>query len=193
MIFVNSIFKTNFGAPLYQYCRKKIRPRKNTAKIFPRVTMWSQSDHNLITIWSLFYKIHENIQGNKLNKLLKEHQPKQDHEKVIFNYSNISLSDAEKSLLVKGLKFSISPKKLNYADYLANFELFYRSIYNLDSISNKILDFVKTKIKDTALTSFRNYKANLPRNLSGEDFKALQNLSKNTNLVIQKSDKKGIQ
>ena len=155
--------------------------------------MWSQSDHNLITIWSLFYKIHENIQGNKLNKLLKEHQPKQDHEKVIFNYSNISLSDAEKSLLVKGLKFSISPKKLNYADYSANFELFYRSIYNLDSISNKILDFVKTKIKDTALTSFRNYKANLPRNLSGEDFKALQNLSKNTNLVIQKSDKKGIQ
>ena len=94
---------------------------------------------------------------------------------------------------MKGLKFSISPKKLNYADYLANFELFYRSIYNLDSISNKILDFVKTKIKDTALTSFHNYKANLPRNLSGEDFKALQNLSKNTNLVIQKSDKKGIQ
>ena len=90
---------------------------------------------------------------------------------------------------MKGLKFSISPKKLNYADYLANFELFYRSIYNLDSISNIILDFVKIKIKDTALTSFRNYKANLPRNLSGEDFKPLQNLSKNTNLVIQKSDK----
>ena len=39
------------------------------------------------------------------------------------------------------------------------------------------------------MTSFRNYIANLSRNLSDEEFKALQNLSKNTNLVIQKSDK----
>ena len=51
------------------------------------------------------------------------------------------------------------------------------------------MDFVKTKVKDAALTSFRNYNVNLPRNLSDEEFKALQNLSKNTNLVIQKSDK----
>ena len=88
--------------------------------------------------------------------------------KAVFDHPNISLSDAKKSLLVKGLKFSTPPKKLNYADYLANFELFYRSIYNLNNISNKSLDFVKTKIKDTALTSFRNYTANLPRNLSDE-------------------------
>ena len=40
------------------------------------------------------------------------------------------------------------------------------------------------------MTSFRNYNANLPRNLLDEEFKALQNLSKNTNLVIQKSDKR---
>ena len=107
------------------------------------------------------------------------------------NHSNISLSDAEKSLLVKGLKFSIPPKKLNYADYLANFELFYKSIYELDSISNKNLDFVITKIKDAALISFRNYTGNLnlPRNVSDEEFKELQNLSKYTNFVIQKSDK----
>ena len=51
------------------------------------------------------------------------------------------------------------------------------------------LDFVKTKVKDAALTSFRNYNVNLPVNLSDEEFKALQNLSKNTNLVIQKPDK----
>ena len=51
------------------------------------------------------------------------------------------------------------------------------------------MDFVKTKVKDAALTSFRNYNVNLPVNLSDEEFKTLQNLSKNTNLVIQKSDK----
>ena len=54
---------------------------------------------------------------------------------------------------------------------------------------NENLDFVKTKIKDAALTSFRTYSGNLPRNLSDEEFEALQVLSKNTNLVIQKSDK----
>ena len=54
-------------------------------------------------------------------------------------------------------------------------------------MSNENLDFVKTKIKD-ALTSFRNYSANLPRNLWDEELEALQNLCKNTNLVIQKSD-----
>ena len=85
---------------------------------------------------------------------------------------------------MKGLKFSIPQKKLNYADYLAKFEVFYRSIYNLDSISNENLDFVKTKIKDAVLTSFRIYNANLPSNLLDEGFEALQNLSKSTNLVI---------
>ena len=56
----------------------------------------------------------------------------------------------EKSLLIRGLQFSLPPKKLNYADYLTNFELFYRSIRNLDVLSNGDLDFVKTKIKDAA-------------------------------------------
>ena len=55
-------------------------------------------------------------------------------------------------------------------------------------MSNENLDFVKTKIKDVALTSFRNYNVNLPLNLLDEECKALQNLSKNTNLVMQKSD-----
>ena len=63
---------------------------------------------------------------------------------------------------------------------------YFIEVYNLDSIRNKNLDFVKTKIKDAALTSFHNYNANLPRNLSDEEFKALQNLFTNNNLVKQK-------
>ena len=47
--------------------------------------------------------VYEDFHGNKFNKLLKERQLKQDPEKVISNYSNISLSDADKSLIVKGL------------------------------------------------------------------------------------------
>ena len=51
-------------------------------------------------------------------------------------------------------------------------------------MSNKNLDFVKTKIRDVALTSFCNYNVNFPCNLLDEGFEDLQNLSKNTSLVI---------
>ena len=81
------------------------------------------------------------------------------------------------------------PKQLSYSDYLINFELFYRSIDNLKILSGDNLDFIKTRIKDTALTSFRNYNANVPQHLSNEEFEALKTLSKNCNLVIQKADK----
>ena len=84
---------------------------------------------------------------------------------------------------MKDSKFSIPPKNFNYADYLVNFELFNRSIYNL----NKNLDFVKAMIKDAALISFCNYNANLSCNVSDEKFEAVQNLSKKNSLVIQKS------
>ena len=113
------------------------------------------------------------------NKLLTECKPKQDAEIVIFNFSNVFLTEAKKSLLVKGLSFSLPPKKLSYLDYLVNFELFYRSIDNLNILSGDNLDYVKTKIKDLALTSFRNYNA----------FEALKDLSGNCNLIIQKADK----
>ena len=43
-------------------------------------------------------------------------------------------------------------------------------------MSNENLDFVKTKIKEAALTSFRNYNANLQRNLLNEEFGDSQNL-----------------
>ena len=50
-----------------------------------------------------------------------------------------SLSDTEKSLLVKGLRFSLPLKKLNYADYLTNFELFYRNIQNLQMFYQMVI------------------------------------------------------
>ena len=82
------------------------------------------------------------------------------------------------------------PKQLSYSDYLINFELFYRSIDNLKILSGDKLDFIKTRIKDTSLTSFRYYNANVPQHLSNEEFEALKTLkSKNCNLVIHKEDK----
>ena len=78
---------------------------------------------------------------------------------------------------------------MDYADCLVNFEFFYRNICNLDILSNEHLDFVKTRTKEAALSSYRNYNNNVPQHLSKEEFLALQNLRKNKNIVIQKSDK----
>ena len=111
-----------------------------------------------------------------------------DPEKVIFNFSKYELSDAEKKLLRKSLTFSLAPKQLNYADYLVHLELFYRNIRNLVVLSNEDFDFVKTKTKQTALSSFRQYNKNSQQNLSKE-LAALASLSKNKDIVIQKSDK----
>ena len=79
--------------------------------------------------------------------------------------------------------------KRYYSDYSVNFELFYRSIDNLKILSRDSLDYMKTKIKDLASTSFRNYNANIPQHLSNEEFQALKNLSGNCNLIIQKVGK----
>ena len=87
------------------------------------------------------------------------------------------------------LSFSLSPKQLSYPDYLINFKLFCRSIDNLKILSGDNLDFIKTRIKDTTLTSFRNYNANVRQHLSNEEFEALKPLSADYNLVIQKGNK----
>ena len=68
-------------------------------------------------------------------------------------------------------------------------ELFFRDIRDLDILSNEDLDFVKWKIKEAALSSYRSYNNNVPQNLCKEEFITLQNLSKTKDLIIQKSDK----
>ena len=134
-------------------------------------------------------KSKSSVQQKKFYKLLQESKTENDPEKVIFNFSKYVLSDIEKKLLAKGLNFCLSPKQLKYADYLARFELFYRDIRNLEILSNEDLDFVKTKTKERALSSFRQYNKNPQQNLSKEELTALTNLSKNKDIIIQKSDK----
>lgn len=66
-------------------------------------------------------KSHYSVHQKELNVLFKNYQPKLYPDRVIFNYSKASVSDVEKSLLVKELYFSLSPEKLNYAGYFTNF------------------------------------------------------------------------
>ena len=71
------------------------------------------------------------VQQKKLRNLIPGYQPEtsldsNDPEKVISKFSSHILSDSEKSLLWKGLRFALPPKKIDYADFLLQFELLYR-------------------------------------------------------------------
>ena len=134
---------------------------------------------------TLFLRINDKILKSKSSveqikfyKLLQESKIENDPEKVIFYFSKYVLSDIEKKLLAKGLKFCLPPKQLKYADYLVHFELFYRDIHNLKILYNEDLDFVRPK---TALSSFRQYNKNTQQNLSKKELAALTNLSKSSN------------
>ena len=104
------------------------------------------------------------IQQKKLSNLVKSSISRHDPSQVIFSFSKCELSDCEKRLLAEGLNFSLPPKYLDYADHFLNFELFYRNIRNLSILSNEDLDFLKTRTKEAALSSYRNYNNNVPHN-----------------------------
>ena len=106
-----------------------------------------------------------------------------------FNYSSYTLSKSEKSLLCKVLSFAIPPDKLEYSDYLLPFEFLYRDIKDLD-LPNEKTNFLKAKTKDCALSSFKLYnEKDVVSSLNWEEIFALKTLSKNKDLIIQKSDK----
>ena len=129
------------------------------------------------------------VQQKKFYKPIHENKMEKNPEKVIFNFSYYKPSDAEKKLLAKGLNICLAPKQLNHVDYLVHFQLFHKNIRNLEVLSNEDLDFVKTKTKETELSSFRQHNKSPQQNLSKEELAALASLSKNKDIVIQKSDK----
>ena len=103
---------------------------------------------------------HDNIQKRKLKKLLEillkdvindSHNP----NKVIFNFSSDELSDVEKSLLCKGLNFSVKPKSIEYSEFLLPFALLFRDVKQ-ENLCNEDLSLIKARLLDTALSSYES-------------------------------------
>ena len=114
-----------------------------------------------------------------------------DPNKVIFNYSSYDLNDIEKKALPRGLKFSLRPDKLDYCSFLNPFE---KLAINLKHrpIDKEHLNFDcgKTRLKSLALSAYYGYdSAQLPLNISKAEISALNNLSKNRNIIIIRPDK----
>ena len=113
------------------------------------------------------------------------HEPNKD----FFNFSSYVLTEDEKSLLCKGLRFRIPPKKIEYADFLTQFELLYRDTIMFEMKSEN-RDFLKNKLKDICFSTLKSYSFDkVEKNLSEAEFLALKNLIEHKDLVIQKAGK----
>ena len=114
------------------------------------------------------YKIHKN-QGKKLHNLFLNnsyHNSVTSHnpDKVIFNFSSHVLNTTEKS-----------------------FELLYRDVDSLE-VSNLDKEFIKSRLRDSAFSSYKDTSKTFEKNLPKVEFDALKILVKNKD-IIQKADK----
>ena len=138
---------------------------------------------------------HDNIQKRKLKNLLEISLKEvindtHDPNKVIFNFSSYELSEVEKSVLCKGLNFSVKPKSIEYSEFLLPFELLFRDVKQ-ENYQSEDLSLIKARLLDTVLSSYEIFSRDQSpsENLTESEFKALRYLSKSKNIVIQKADK----
>ena len=148
-------------------------------------------------IISLFNKSNDatlskckDVQRNKLYKLgyFERDKKTNDPDQVIHNFSTYHLSDEEKSLLAKGLNFSIPPKSINFADYMTPFETLFKDVKGCD-VSKLNLDLLRIDLKRIAYSTFHKYNFLKELNLSKPEYDALKKLTSNEDIVIHKSDK----
>ena len=103
---------------------------------------------------------HDNIQKRKLKNLLEISlkeviNDSHDPNKVIFNFSSYELSDVEKSVLCKGLNFSVKPKSIEYSEFLLPFELLFWDVKQ--NLCSEDLSLMKARLLDTALSSYESF------------------------------------
>ena len=134
---------------------------------------------------------HQDIQDKKFCKLSSFFREKLSHypEKVIYNFSKHNLTEVEKFVLCKGLQFALPPTKLEYADYMVSFDsrFRYKTSTNLSNIQNAT---IKSKLRDTAFSSFTSFDKDKPKNnLTKAELHAANSLKQNNDIIIQKADK----
>ena len=68
------------------------------------------------------------------------------------------------------------------------FELLYRDVDSLE-VSNLDKEFIKSRLRDSAFSSYKDTSKTFEKNLPKPEFDALKILLKNKHTIIQKADK----
>ena len=113
-----------------------------------------------------------------------------DYNKLVHNYTDLVLTDSQKTGLMKGLKFGIPPKSINEIDIFASFELCFRNFEGLKINEQQYSkERFKNKFAECAYSYARQYKPQVDQNLTTEEWKGLLEIKKNPNIVVLKADK----
>ena len=102
------------------------------------------------------------------------------------------MTDAEKTLLARGLNFSLPPRPPRFCDFLAPFEKLFGILKKEPIAKNSINGFneelIKTRIKHIALMGYKTYIP--PKSIfSDDEFKIIKGLQKDNNIYLIKPDK----
>ena len=127
------------------------------------------------------------VQYCKILKLGKNSLSRSNPNKVIYNFSSVTLSDSDKSLLSKSLNFACHTLLWNIWNIWLIMNCFSETL-NLDT-SHLDCELLKSRLKNLVFSSFKTYvSSRTPNFLTPEESESLLKLIKNKN-VIQKSDK----
>ena len=113
-----------------------------------------------------------------------------DPEKASYNFSICNLTESNKSSLIKGLNFTIPPKKIGYSKFLLPFELLYRD--KKSSIQPSVNVYSKSaRLQGTEFASYSGFDRDTSSstNLSEAEFESSCKLKNENNLVVQKPSK----
>lgn len=212
LYFKLSIQRLN-NSKLYNQFQRRILHNEIQHKIKEKKKLLSELSHqkkNVKNNISMFDYIHldavisksgnlykqkiENIHLKKLTTLGYTGTAKynDDPNNVVFNFSNYSLSEEEKSLLALGLNFCITNTKYDSLNHFLKFEkLAYMlskcEFYNKSN--NRVNEFMSSLKYITFSSLKRIIKSKLQNNITSKNLATLKSLSSNKNIVFLKPDK----
>lgn len=119
--------------------------------------------------------------------------PNIDASKVIFNFSDKSLSNEEKDILKLGLQFGLPNPKIKFVDHFLPFENLAQSVKKIKHDNEQVLNELTSQIKNIARSSYEHNDHSDKNKYISSQIKVLKNLKKDKSIVITRPDKgKGI-
>ena len=98
-----------------------------------------------------------------------------NNDDIIFNYSHRVLTEAEKKVLARGLRFCLPPKEVDTYDVKCSFELLFRDLSrNGPTLSNENQDRLRSQLKHISYSYIYSYDfSNQKRILNKEEWSVL--------------------
>ena len=113
-----------------------------------------------------------------------------NNDDIIFNYSHRVLTEAEKSVLARGLRFCLPPKEVDKYEVKCSFELLYRDLIKIKlPLTSEDQDRLRSQLKNISYSYIYSDFSKQKNILSKEEWSALNDLHKDDSSIITKPDK----